>query len=62
MDTSLDTSLPLTSEEREVLRDALEAYLTEFRRELAATEKYTLQKALGHRQEMLEGILRRLTA
>jgi hypothetical protein len=45
-----------------VLRDSLEVYLTELRPELAATEKYTLQKALGHRQELLEGVLRRLAA
>jgi hypothetical protein len=58
----MDTSLPLTSEERETLRESLETYLIELRRELAATEKYALQKALGQRQDVLERLLRRLTA
>jgi hypothetical protein len=58
----MNTSLPLTSEERETLRESLEAYLIELRRELAATEKYTLQRALGQRQEILERLLGRLAA
>jgi hypothetical protein len=58
----VDTSLSLTSDEREALRESLQAYLTELRRELAATEKFELQKALGHRQELLEGLLGRLAA
>lgn len=56
----MDTSLPLSSEERETLRESLEAYLVELRRELAATEKFVLQKALGRRQEILERLLGRL--
>lgn len=58
----MDMSLPLDAEEREALRESLQASLTELRRELAATEKYTLQKALGQRQEALERVLRRLSA
>ncbi len=58
----MKTSLPLTPEEREALRESLGAYLIELRRELAATEKYELQKSLGHRQEVLEGLLARLAA
>jgi hypothetical protein len=58
----MDTALPLSLEEREALRESLEAYLVDLRRELAATEKYTLQKALGQRQEVLERLLHRLAA
>lgn len=56
----MDTSLALSSEEREALRESLQAYLTEMRRELAGTEKYALQKAPGQRQDVLERLLRRL--
>jgi hypothetical protein len=45
-----------------LLHDASEAYLVDLRRELAATEKYALQKALGQRQEVLERLLHRLAA
>lgn len=58
----MDTALPLSLEEREALRESLEAYLVDLRRELAATEKYALQKALGRRQEVLERLLHRLAA
>jgi hypothetical protein len=58
----MDTSLPLSPDERETLRESLQAYLTDLRRELAATEKYALQKALAQRQEVLERLLRRLAA
>lgn len=58
----MDTSLSLSAEEHEALRESLAAYLTELRRMRAATEKHALQKALGRREDVLERLLRRLAA
>jgi hypothetical protein len=53
-------TIDLTSEQLEVLRDSLEIYLTEFRREVAGTENPEMRHRLQHKQNALESILSRL--
>lgn len=52
--------IELSSDEFEVLRRALEIYLTDFRREVAGTENPEMRHQLQRRQNALEGILARL--
>jgi chemotaxis protein CheY-P-specific phosphatase CheC len=46
--------LVLTDQEAETLRDLLEAYLPELRREIARTEHHEMRHALVLRQELAE--------
>jgi inorganic pyrophosphatase len=53
-------TIELSSEDIEVLRESLEIYLTEFRREVAGTENPDMRHRLQRRQNALEHILTRL--
>jgi hypothetical protein len=50
----------LSAEERAALKESLQIYLTELRRETAATDAHAIQHALAERQRHLEAILRRM--
>jgi inorganic pyrophosphatase len=52
--------IELSSEDIEVLRESLEIYLADFRREVAGTENPEMRHRLQRRQNALEGILLRL--
>jgi hypothetical protein len=52
--------IELTSENIEVLRETLEIYLADFRREVAGTENPEMRHRLQHRQNALEEIMMRL--
>jgi hypothetical protein len=52
--------IELNSDELEVLRESLEIYLADFRREVAGTENPEMRHRLQRRQNALEGILTRL--
>jgi hypothetical protein len=56
----VENPLTLSIEERIVLKESLQNYLTELRRETAATEAHAMQHALAERQRHLEAILTRL--
>lgn len=56
----MDDSLVLSQEERAALKECIQLYLVDLRRETAATEAHVMQHALAQRQERLEAILRRL--
>lgn len=49
--------LDLSAEDALVLRDLLEAYLPELRREVARTEAHDLRHSLVQRQELAERLL-----
>jgi hypothetical protein len=50
----------LSDAERAALKESLELYLIDLRRQTAATEARQMQHALAQRQEHLEAILKRL--
>jgi hypothetical protein len=52
--------IELSTEDHEVLRESLELYLAEFRREVAGTENPEMRHRLQRRQNSLEAILARL--
>ena len=52
--------IELSTEEIEVLRESLESYLADFRREVAGTENPEMRHRLQGRQNALEAILTRL--
>ena len=52
--------LDLTTEDAEILRDLLDAYLPELRREVARTESHTLRHSLVQRQNLCERLLAQL--
>jgi len=52
--------ITITDHEADILRDALTSYLPELRREVARTDAKAYRHALVEREEMLEGLLRRL--
>jgi hypothetical protein len=52
--------LALTEEETEILRDLLDAYLPELKREVARTERHSLRHALVQRQDLVERLLEQL--
>jgi hypothetical protein len=56
----MTTTLILSDDEHVALRESLDLYLVDLRRETAATEAHALQHALADRQRCLEGILKRL--
>lgn len=56
----MEHTLALSAEEHTALKESLSLYLTELRRETAATEAHAMQHALARRQELLERILARL--
>ena len=56
----MDSPLTLSQDERAALRESLELYLTELRRETAATDSHAMQHTLARRQELLEAILTRI--
>jgi len=51
--------IELSSEELAVLRESLEIYLTDFRREVAGTENPEMRHRLQRKQNTLEGIVSR---
>ncbi len=53
--------LALTQEETEILRDLLDAYLPELKREVARTERHSLRHALVQRQDLVERLLEQLS-
>ena len=53
-------SLVLTAEEHAALKESLELYLVELRRETAGTEAQVMQHQLAMRLGRLEAILKRL--
>ena len=56
----MDNALTLSTEERGVLRESLELYLADLRRETAHTESREMQHELARRQDVIESILPRL--
>ena len=52
--------IDLSSDDLEVLRESLETYLADFRREVAGTENPEMRHRLQRKQNALEGILSRL--
>lgn len=56
----MGTSLMLSDAEHTSLKEALQVYLIDLRRETAATDARAMQHALAQRQEHLEAILQRL--
>ena len=52
--------IELSSEDLAVLRESLEIYLTDFRREVAGTENPEMRDSLQRRQHTLESIVMRL--
>jgi hypothetical protein len=54
--------LDLTAAEVQLLREALTAYLDDYRREVAGTENPSLRAELNRRQRSLEDLLGRLAA
>ena len=53
-------ALTLSDVETAALKESLDAYLVELRRETAATDAHDMQHALAERQRHLEAILGRL--
>jgi hypothetical protein len=53
--------LELRTDEASALREALEIYLRDFRREVAGTENPDFRHTLQQRQNVLERVLHRLT-
>jgi hypothetical protein len=53
-------NIELTDEERQVLRDALEGYLSDLRQEIVKTEKHEWLEALHREEKILRGVLARL--
>ncbi len=53
-------TLRLSNDERAALKESLDLYLTDLRRETAATDARAMQHALAERQRQLEAILSRL--
>jgi hypothetical protein len=54
--------LELKESEAQILRKALQAYLSELRQEIVKTEKHDWRVALHHEEEVLKGIASRLHA
>jgi hypothetical protein len=52
--------IELSSEELAVLRESLEIYLADLRREVAGTENPEMRHGLQRKQDTLEGVLTRL--
>jgi len=50
-------TLELSSEEAYVLRETLEAYLSDLRMEIADTDRMDFRDQLKHRRELLERVL-----
>ena len=55
-------TLELTDDDARQLRELLEDYLPDLKREVARTDVYALQHAMARRQELCERILARLHA
>lgn len=53
--------LELTDRDAQLLRDALHNYLPELAREASRTDDRALRHALVERQDVVEGVLERLT-
>ena len=56
----MDHSLVLSPEERTALKESIQLYLVDLRRETAATDAHVMQHVLAQRQERLAAILKRL--
>ena len=52
--------IDLTNDDVEILRDLLDAYLPELRREVARTDSHALRHTLLPRQELCERLLAQL--
>jgi len=52
--------LELTEQERQVLRDALEGYLSDLRMEIADTDRKNFREQLKQNKEILQNILNQL--
>jgi hypothetical protein len=52
-------TIELSAEELAVLRESLEIYMSDFRREVAGTENPDMRHQLQRKQNILEGILAR---
>lgn len=52
--------LELTSDERQILVDALETYVSDLRMEIADTEKHDVRNDLKRRKEVLRQVLNTL--
>lgn len=50
----------LSSEEAEILRDAVQSYLGDFQTEIAHTDDYDLRQTLQHKREVLESVVSRI--
>jgi inorganic pyrophosphatase len=57
---SVPMTIELSAEEFDVLRESLELYLTDLRREVAGTENPEMRHRLQRKQNILEGIVTRL--
>jgi hypothetical protein len=53
--------LDLSTEDAQVLRDLLDAYLPELRREVSRTESHALRHSLVQRQNLCERLLAQLS-
>lgn len=53
--------LDLTEPERNILRIALEIYLSDLRAEIVKTEKYELRQTLHEEADILKRVIERLT-
>jgi hypothetical protein len=56
----MTTTLTLSDSETDALKESLDLYLMDLRRETAHTEAHLLQHTLAERQRRLEAILERL--
>ncbi len=54
------TTLNLTSEQAEILRDALESYLSDLRMEIADTDNHDFRESLKAKEATLKQILEML--
>ena len=53
-------TIELSTDDIEILRESLEIYLADFRREVAGTENPEMRHRLQHKENALESILTRL--
>ncbi|MDP8905866.1 MAG: hypothetical protein M3N29_11305 [Chloroflexota bacterium] len=56
------TTLSLTTDERDVLRDVLDRDFRDLKQEIGSTEDWEYKEALKARRSLLEAILRKLGA
>jgi len=54
-------NLELTNEEKEILRHAVEVYLSDLREEIYKTESHESKPPLKKEEEILKGLLKKLS-